>query len=60
MEIFIIFAALFAYFFPGINAISRKHKNYNSIFLTNLFFGWTGLGWIISLIWSTTDNVRVT
>ena len=25
-----------------------------AIFLVNLFFGWTGLGWLIALIWSAT------
>jgi hypothetical protein len=26
--------------------------------LTNLFFGWSILGWLVALIWSFSDNVR--
>jgi len=40
------------YFFPSIIAFMRGHHQIVPIFLTNLFFGWTGLGWIGALIWS--------
>jgi hypothetical protein len=40
------------YFLPTIIAGSRKHHNWLAIGLTNFFFGWTVIGWIISLIWS--------
>jgi hypothetical protein len=45
------------YFLPALNAFGRGHKNSVPIFLCNLFFGWTFLGWIVSLIWSATGNV---
>lgn len=48
-----------AYFLPALVANRRKHKNENAIFLTNLVFGWTVLGWLLALIWSTTSNVEV-
>lgn len=53
-----IFLALLAYFLPAIMAKSRHHNNQNPIFLTNLFLGWTVLGWLVALIWSSSDNVK--
>lgn len=53
------FVILFAfYFFPSILAIIRGHLNRDSITLTNAFFGWTGLGWVVCLIWSFTYQAR--
>jgi nucleoside permease NupC len=40
------------YFLPTQIASKRKNKNINSIFVINLFFGWTLLGWCISLAWA--------
>ena len=40
---------LFLYFIPTIVAFSRGHHNAGSILVINLFFGWTGIGWIVSL-----------
>lgn len=40
------------YFLPTINAKSRKHPNRSSIFLLNLFLGWTLVGWVAALVWS--------
>ena len=42
------------YFLPFILAKSRKHHQSDAILLTNIFLGWTGLGWIFALIWSAT------
>jgi hypothetical protein len=41
-----------AYFLPTIIATSRNHRHTAAVFLTNLIFGWTFLGWAIALIWS--------
>lgn len=43
------------YFLPGIVAHWRGHHNENAIVLLNTLLGWTGLGWIAALIWSTTN-----
>lgn len=47
-------------FLPTIIARYRKHNNLGAIFVTNLvgmfFFG---IGWIIALVWSLTDNVDI-
>jgi len=48
----LLFFLLIMYFLPALIASSRKHHNANSIFIVNLFFGWTVLGWIVSLAWS--------
>lgn len=46
------------YFLPSIIAMARGHHNAVAIFLTNLIFGWTVIGWLIALIWSTTATGR--
>ena len=44
------------YFFPTIMASVNKRKQVMAIFLVNLIFGWTGIGWIIALIWCTIED----
>lgn len=56
--LFIIIVAL--YFLPTIVARMRSHHQTLAIFLTNLFFGWTLLGWIAALIWSATAKRQPT
>ena len=46
-----------AYFLPWIIAASRYHNNIGSIFVVNLFLGWTFLGWVVALAWSCSSNV---
>jgi hypothetical protein len=43
------------YFLPAIIAFARHHQNKVPIALVNLFFGWSGLGWIVALIWTFTS-----
>jgi hypothetical protein len=38
------------YFLPAI--IGRDKNNATGIFLLNLFFGWTVIGWVIAFIWA--------
>jgi len=40
------------YFLPALIAFLRQHKNRIAIFLLNLLLGWSGLGWVVSLVWS--------
>jgi RsiW-degrading membrane proteinase PrsW (M82 family) len=54
--LFLIIASIAFYFLPFIIAERRKHKNKLAILITNLLLGWTVVGWIGALIWSTTDN----
>ena len=46
------------YSLPGYVALHRQHKNAMPIFLTNVLFGWTGIGWIGCLIWAVSDHVQ--
>lgn len=43
-----------AYFIPSFVADHRDHHNEKAIFVLNLFLGWTGLGWVLSLVWAFT------
>ena len=58
--IFILMFAflLYIYFVPSIIAVKRNHKNHMPIILLNIFLGWSLLGWVAALVWSTTaqDN----
>ncbi len=47
---------LAAYFLPTIVAAWRRHLSAGAIFVLNLVFGWTFVGWIFALIWSLTSN----
>ena len=50
--LFLFFIAL--WFLPALIAAHRSHRNTLAIFLVCLFLGWTGLGWVIALIWAVT------
>lgn len=52
----IIAGILGLYFLPSVVATSRRHRNAWPIALTNAFFGWTLIGWVIALIWAFTDE----
>lgn len=57
MELLIVLDICLAiYFIPTIVAFMRGHRNRVAILLTNLFLGWTGLGWIVALIWSVLND----
>jgi len=43
------------YMLPSIIAWKRQHSLLAAIVLTNIFFGITIVGWVISLIWSFKD-----
>lgn len=40
------------YFVPMMIAFYRRHESYTSIFMLNLFLGWTGVVWLVCLIWA--------
>lgn len=54
--IILIVVGGFVYFAPTIVANNRKHNNKLAIFMTNLFLGWTFLGWVAALVWACTSN----
>ena len=41
-------------FLPTLVARSRHHPNTPAIFLVNLFFGWSLIGWVVALVWAYT------
>ena len=50
----ILFVGGFFYFLPAI--LGRNKSNSTSIFLVNLFLGWTAVGWVVALIWALSDD----
>ena len=48
----ILLILVLVYFLPVAIAITRRHPNGIAIFLINLLFGWTFIGWFIALIWA--------
>ncbi len=40
------------YFAPALLATSRQSPNATAIWLTNLFVGWTVIGWVVTLVWA--------
>lgn len=46
------------YLLPSLVASYRRHANGMSIFVINLFLGWTLIGWVAALAMSFSANVR--
>lgn len=47
----VIFALIvFVYFIPVTVAMYREEANTAQVFVVNLFFGWSLLGWVIALV----------
>lgn len=47
---------LLAYFVPAFVAFSRGVPNKGSVFVINLFLGWTVVGWIVALAMAARSN----
>jgi Superinfection immunity protein len=41
-----------SYFAPTFIAKNRKHRYLESIFMVNLFLGWTLIGWVVAIAWA--------
>lgn len=54
LEIFCILVVFSGYLLPWIIALFTQHKNATPILVSSIFFNWTGVGWVINLIWSLT------
>jgi hypothetical protein len=50
--------SLVLYFLPFIVAGMRGHQNTAAIFVLTLLLGWTGIGWIVALVWAFTAVER--
>jgi hypothetical protein len=40
------------YFLPAVIALCRGHRSLGTILLVNLLSGWTGLGWLVCIVWA--------
>jgi hypothetical protein len=49
---------LFFYFLPTLQALSKDHLDIGSIAIVNILFGWTVIGWFVSLVWACSGNTR--
>ena len=56
--ILLILVVAAVYFLPSIIAFKRGHRKAVPILLVNLFLGWSGLAWIIALIWSLANDTN--
>ncbi len=45
-------ALIFAYFVPAIVAGVQGKRTTAAIFFLNFFLGWTGIFWVIALVWA--------
>ena len=50
--------ASFIYFLPTVAAIAVDCKIFRSVFLVNLFFGWTVIGWITAILMALRPEER--
>jgi len=46
------------HFLPTIIAAMRNSRHLLTIFLINLCFGWTAVGWVIALVWAITSEPK--
>jgi len=54
--VFIISILLFIYFIPTFVAYRKLHDDFFDIFIYNIFYGYTIIGWIMVLIWARTRD----
>ena len=54
----ILVVVLVVYFLPAINAYSKKKRNASAVLTLNFFLGWTLIGWVVALVWSTTKDTE--
>jgi len=51
-SILLLAVSFFLYLLPMMIAFHRHHENYTAIFMLNLFLGWTGVVWVVCLVWA--------
>lgn len=53
VTIFVLICLVIAlYFLPAIIALANKNPQVQAIYILNLLFGWTVIGWGIALVWA--------
>jgi hypothetical protein len=48
------------YFLPALIARKRNLLNTTSVFIVNLFLGWTLIGWVGALAWALAGTAQAT
>jgi len=51
-----IVLGIIAYLIPSFVASIRRHDYRISIYILNLFLGFTFVGWVVALVWASTDQ----
>ena len=51
-----IFGVILVYLLPALVAGFREHRNASAITVLCILLGWSGVGWIVALVWSFTDG----
>ncbi|HTU34542.1 MAG TPA: superinfection immunity protein [Candidatus Acidoferrum sp.] len=51
-----VLGMILLYFLPAI--IAHNKRDFTAIFLVDLLFGWTVIGWIVALIWACSAETR--
>lgn len=54
LVLFLFCFSMLVYMLPAIIALKNSHKQSDAIVVLDIFFGWTGIGWIVAFIWSLT------
>ena len=56
-----VIVGILIYFLPTIVGFKKHKLNKISIFLLNLFLGWSLVGWVIALVWATKheQNIKI-
>ena len=55
--VMIFFVFLFA-MIPGGVAHDKKHNNEPAIWVLSILFGWSGIGWVIALVWAVSKPAK--
>lgn len=55
-SVFLLIILALIYLLPTIIAFSRGHASKWGIFATNLLLGWSGIIWLVALIWSLSNK----
>ncbi|MBX3425129.1 MAG: superinfection immunity protein [Pirellulales bacterium] len=55
---FLVVAGGLVYLLPTVVAYSRDHNNTMPIALINVFFGWTLIGWVGSMAWALSSDIK--
>ena len=51
----VILGGFVLYFVPAFAAVLRRHPQQNAIIVLTIFGGWTVIGWLIALVWASTQ-----